>query len=39
MLIPPTPVDEAERLKTLQELNILDTPLQESFERITRCWR
>lgn len=36
MLVPPIPADEKERLKTLYELNILDTPLEESFERITR---
>lgn len=36
MLTPPIPSDEKERLKTLYELNILDTPVEESFERITR---
>lgn len=36
MLIPSLPYNEAERLHTLHELKILDTPLQSEFERITR---
>ncbi len=36
MLIPSLPSNEAERLHTLHELKILDTPLQSEFERITR---
>lgn len=36
MLVPPIPVDEEERLQTLHDLNILDTPAEECFECITR---
>lgn len=36
MIKPPIPDNENERLHALTELNILDTPIQESFERITR---
>lgn len=32
----PIPYDEAERLRTLQELQLLDTPIEERFDRITR---
>lgn len=32
----PIPESEAERLKSLQSLNILDTPQEERFDRITR---
>lgn len=32
----PTPPDEAERLNLLHALNILDTPSEEAFDRITR---
>ena len=34
-----TPADEAERLRALQQLNVLDTPLEERFERIVRIVR
>lgn len=34
--IPVRPVNEAERVKTLHALNILDTPPEERFDRITR---
>jgi diguanylate cyclase (GGDEF)-like protein len=30
------PADEPARIQSLKELNLLDTPLQENFERITR---
>ena len=33
---PTIPLDEATRLKTLRNLNILDTPAEERFDRITR---
>lgn len=33
---PNTPPDEATRLNTLRHLNILDTPAEERFDRITR---
>lgn len=36
MLTPGLPSNEAERLINLQELKILDTPMQTGFERITR---
>ena len=36
MKTPETPVDEAERLATLRSLNILDTPPEERFDRLTR---
>ena len=32
----PTPPDEESRLKLLHALNILDTPSEEVFDRITR---
>jgi len=32
----PKPADEEERLKSLHSLNILDTPLEHRFERITK---
>ena len=32
----PIPLDEARRLATLHELEILDTPFEERFDRITR---
>lgn len=32
----PLTKDEAERLETLKNLQILDTPIEERFERITR---
>jgi GAF domain-containing protein len=36
-VIPPaTPPDEKERLKALRDLNLLDTPPEERFDRITR---
>lgn len=33
---PPRPDNEAERLKTLHDLHLLDTPIEQRFERITR---
>jgi len=36
MLEPAIPIDESLRLKTLQGLNILDTPTEERFDRLTR---
>src|SRR5579863_4037559 len=36
MKLPKIPENEAKRLKSLKALNILDTPLDENFERITR---
>lgn len=32
----PLPADETQRLQSLHKLNILDTPIEERFERITR---
>lgn len=32
----PIPVDERERLAALRELNLLDTPAEERFDRVTR---
>ncbi len=39
MIAPETPDNEAERLKTLRALNILNTPIEERFDRITRMAR
>lgn len=36
MKAPPTPSDESARLASLVALNILDTPIEERFERIAR---
>lgn len=36
MLRPAMPIDELERLESLKDLELLDTPLSKSFERITR---
>jgi PAS domain S-box-containing protein len=36
MLKPPIPADEATRLAALHAMNILDTPAEERFDRITR---
>lgn len=36
MLIAPKPPDEVARIKALQEMGILDTPINPVFERITR---
>ncbi len=36
MIPPPRPFDESNRRDELLELNLLDTPAQESFDRITR---
>ncbi|HEY8872084.1 MAG TPA: adenylate/guanylate cyclase domain-containing protein [Stellaceae bacterium] len=36
MIKPPLPYDEAERLVALRALNVLDTPAEERFDRITR---
>ena len=36
MIKPPFPIDEAERLDTLRRLNVLDTPPEERFDRLTR---
>jgi diguanylate cyclase (GGDEF)-like protein len=39
MIKPPTPKDEACRLGALQALNLLDTPAEERFDRVTRLAR
>lgn len=39
MIAPEIPENEAERLKTLRALNILNTPMEERFDRITRMAR
>lgn len=39
MLKPPPHPDENRRQKALRELNLLDTPIEERFERITRAAR
>src|SRR4051794_6119309 len=39
MIAPSVPANEAERLAALQALNILDTPPEERFDRITRVAR
>ena len=36
MLKPPIPAHEARRLETLRSLNVLDTPAEERFDRVTR---
>ncbi len=36
MTKPPLPVDEARRLETLRRLDVLDTPPEERFDRLTR---
>jgi sigma-B regulation protein RsbU (phosphoserine phosphatase) len=36
MIAAPIPVDDAERLEALRALNLLDTPPEERFDRITR---
>lgn len=36
MTMPPVPVNENNRLQCLKELNILETPVDETFEKITR---
>ncbi len=36
MQLPPIPTDEAVRLATLRSLNVLDTPPEERFDRLTR---
>ena len=36
MKIPQIPPDEPARLATLRSLNILDTPVEERFDRLTR---
>lgn len=36
MQIAPSPLNEAARLCFLESLNILDTPAEETFDRITR---
>lgn len=36
MYAPPVPADEAQRLEALDRLSLLDTPLEERFDRITR---
>jgi len=36
MLKPPTPANELRRLETLRNLNLLDTPAEERFDRVTR---
>lgn len=39
MVKPPIPANEAQRLSTLREIGILDTPYEERFDRITRLTR
>ena len=39
MLVPATPPDEALRLATLHSLDVLDTPSEERFDRLTRIAR
>lgn len=36
MIAAPIPANESERLASLRKLNILDTPLEERYERLTR---
>ena len=36
MLYPPVPANEKQRLKTLRDLQLLDTPPEERFDRVTR---
>src|SRR5882757_975876 len=36
MQVPATPTNETQRSQALQQLNILDTPPEERFDRITR---
>ncbi len=36
MLIPPKPLNEEARLRLLRSLDILDTPAEETFDRVTR---
>ncbi len=36
MIKPPYPIDETARLATLRRLNVLDTPPEERFDRLTR---
>lgn len=36
MITPPLPLDDAQRLAVLYSLNVLDTPAEERFDRITR---
>ena len=36
MVAPPKPANEAQRLAALRALNVLDTPAEERFDRITR---
>ncbi len=39
MKVPATPADEGHRLATLRSLNVLDTPPEERFDRLTRLAR
>tara|TARA_R110001583_G_scaffold16518_13_gene67657 strand:+ start:1037 stop:2023 length:987 start_codon:yes stop_codon:yes gene_type:complete len=39
VIAPEIPVNDVERLKTLRALNILNTPMEERFDRITRMAR
>jgi GGDEF domain-containing protein len=39
MIAPPVPANERQRLATLRSLNLLDTPPEERFDRITRLAR
>lgn len=36
VIAPPIPLDESQRLQTLRDLNLLDTPAEERFDRVTR---
>lgn len=39
MTCPPIPPDETQRVATLHDLRVIDTPIEERFERITRLAR
>jgi len=39
LIRPPIPSDESQRLKTLRDLRLLDTPPEERFDRVTRLAR
>ena len=39
MIKPPIPADESQRLQTLRDMRLLDTPPEERFDRVTRLAR
>ena len=39
MIKPPIPTDESQRLQTLRDMRLLDTPPEERFDRVTRLAR